>query len=98
MSDGMCNHALPIAYSTYKQSKSLSCNDYITISEMKQGEFFLFAICYFNKCQGIIDIQRNRLRHLENTLVMYGVYNAETLEKLIKTVHALHSRLSMYEK
>ena len=30
--------------------------------------------------------------HLENTLVMYGVYNAETLEKLIKTVHALHSR------
>ena len=30
---------------------------------------------------------------------MYGVYNAETLEKkLIKTVHALHSRQSMYKK
>ena len=26
------------------------------------------------------DIQRNKLTHLENTLVMYGVYNAETLE------------------
>ena len=45
-----------------------------------------------------VDIQRNRLIHLENTLVMYRVYNAETLEKLIKTVHALHSRQSMYEK
>ena len=30
------------------------------------------------------DIQRNRLMHLEDTLVMYGVYSAETLEKLIK--------------
>ena len=45
-----------------------------------------------------VDIQRNKLIHLENTLVMYGVYNAETLEKLIKTVHTLHSRQSMYEK
>ena len=32
------------------------------------------------------DIQRNKLMHLENTLDMYGVYNAETLAILIKTV------------
>ena len=44
-----------------------------------------------------VDIQRNRLIHVEDTLVMDGVYNAETLEKLIKTVHVLHSRQSMYE-
>ena len=43
------------------------------------------------------DIQRNKLMHLEDTLVMYGVYNVETLEKLVKTVHALHSRQSTYE-
>ena len=42
------------------------------------------------------DAQRNKLMHLENTLVMYGIYNAETLEKLVKTVHALHSRQSLY--
>ena len=30
------------------------------------------------------DIQRNKLVHLENTLVMYGVYNAEMLERLVK--------------
>ena len=45
-----------------------------------------------------VDIQRKKLIHLENTLLGDGVYNAETLEKLIKTVHALHSRQSMYEK
>ena len=43
------------------------------------------------------DIQRNKLMHLENTLVMYGVYNAEMLERLMKTVHALHSRQTLYE-
>ena len=26
------------------------------------------------------DIQRNKLMHLKDTLVMYGVYNTETLE------------------
>ena len=35
--------------------------------------------------------------HLENILVMYGVYSAETLERPIKTMHALHSRQTMYE-
>ena len=34
-----------------------------------------------------VDIQRNKLIHLENILVNYGVYNAETLEKLIKTTY-----------
>ena len=29
---------------------------------------------------------------------MHGVYNAETLEKLTKTVHTLHSRQSIYVK
>ena len=45
-----------------------------------------------------MDAQRNKLMHLENTLVMYGIYKAETLEKLVKMgVHALHSRQSLYE-
>ena len=43
------------------------------------------------------DIQRNKLMQLENTLVMFGVYNAETLERLVQTVHILHSRQTMYE-
>ena len=43
------------------------------------------------------DAQKNKLKHLENTLVIYRIYNAETLEKLVKTVHALHSRQSLIE-
>ena len=38
-----------------------------------------------------MDVQRNKLIQLENSLIMYGVYNAETLEKLVKTAHVLHS-------
>ena len=38
-----------------------------------------------------IDMQRNKLMHLENSLIMYGVYNAETLEKVVNTAHVLHS-------
>ena len=29
--------------------------------------------------------------HLENSMVMYGVYNVETLENLINTVHNMHT-------
>ena len=35
----------------------------------------------------LIDAQRNKLNHLENTLIMYGIYNSETLERLVKMVH-----------
>ena len=45
----------------------------------------------------LTDVQRNKLIHLENTLVMYGIYNAETLEKLVKMVEAIHSRQSLIE-
>ena len=34
-----------------------------------------------------LNLQCNKLIHLEDSTVMYGLYNAETLEKLITTVH-----------
>ena len=37
------------------------------------------------------EAQRNKLMHLENSLIIYRVYNVETLEKLVKTAHILHS-------
>ena len=33
-----------------------------------------------------ITIQHNRLIQLDNSMLMYGIYNAETLEKLIDTL------------
>ena len=35
-------------------------------------------------------IQHNKLMQLENSMLLYGVYNAETLEKLINTGHNIH--------
>ena len=35
---------------------------------------------------------------LDNTMLMHGVYNAETLEKLIHTVHEIHNVTSSHEK
>ena len=31
-------------------------------------------------------------------MLMYGIYNAEMLEKLIKTVHKIHNTTSSHEK
>ena len=36
------------------------------------------------------NIQHNKLMQLENSMSMYSIYNVETLEKLITTVHTQH--------
>ena len=45
-----------------------------------------------------ITTQCNKLMQLENSMLMYGIYNAEMLEKLINTVHNTHNTTSSYEK
>ena len=37
-----------------------------------------------------INLQCNKIIHLENSMVMYSTYNSETLEKLVTTVHKMH--------
>ena len=44
------------------------------------------------------NIQHNKLMKLDDTMLMYGIYNAETLEKLIKTVQEIHNTTSSHEK
>ena len=36
--------------------------------------------------------------HLEDYMVMYGIYNAETLGKLIYTVHYIHNKTTTNER
>ena len=43
-------------------------------------------------------IQHNKLMQLENSMLMYGVYNAEMLEKLINTVHNICNTTSLNQK
>ena len=42
--------------------------------------------------------QCNKLLKLDNTILMYRIYNAETLEKLIYTVQEMHNVTSSHEK
>ena len=44
------------------------------------------------------NIQHNKLMKLDNTMLMYGIYNVEMLEKLIKTVCKIHNTTSLHEK
>ena len=45
-----------------------------------------------------VDLQCNKIFHLEDSMVMHGVYNSDTLEDLIDTVHKLHNRTTWNEK
>ena len=44
------------------------------------------------------EFQCSKLLKLDNTMLMYGIYNAETLEKLINTIKELHNVTSAHEK
>ena len=43
-------------------------------------------------------IQCKKVMQLENSMLMYGVYNAETFEKLINTVHHIHNTTFSHER
>ena len=45
-----------------------------------------------------VNIQHNKLVTLDDTMLMYGIYNVEMLDKLINTVHEIHNATSSHEK
>ena len=45
-----------------------------------------------------VDIQCNKIFHLEDSVVMYGIYNSDTTEALIDTVHRLHNQSTWNER
>ena len=44
------------------------------------------------------DVQRNRIHHLEDTMILYGVYNSDILKDLIDTVHRMQNFTTWNEK
>ena len=44
------------------------------------------------------DVQCNRIHHLEDTMIMYDVYNSDTLTDLIDTVHRMQNFTTLNEK
>ena len=45
-----------------------------------------------------LDLQQNRVYHLEDAMVMYGIYNLDTLKKSIDTVHNMLNHTTWNEK
>ena len=45
-----------------------------------------------------IDIQHNRVDHLEDTIIMYGTYNSDMLMDLNETLHKMHNVTTLREK
>ena len=45
-----------------------------------------------------VNIQHNKLIHLEESMVIHVVYNAETLETLINTIHQMHNTTTQNER
>ena len=41
--------------------------------------------------------QHNKIHYLEDFMIMYGIYNSDTLEQLIETVHRVHNTSSWHE-
>ena len=44
------------------------------------------------------NIEHNRIYHLEDTMIMYGKYNSDTLINLIDMVHRMHNLTSLKER
>ena len=44
------------------------------------------------------DLEHNRIYHLEDTMIMYGKYNSDTLMDLIEMVHKMHNVTTWTEK
>ena len=44
------------------------------------------------------DLQHNKICHLEDTMIMYGVYNSDTLTELIDNVHRMHNTSTWRER
>ena len=53
------------------------------------------AVAVMNKTT---DVQCNQIHHLEDTMIMYGVYNSDTLKDLIDTVHRMQNFTTWNEK
>ena len=45
-----------------------------------------------------VNLQYNKLMHIEDSLVMDIIYSAETSEKLITTVHKMHNITTQNER
>ena len=73
----------------------LACEGISSFIQHKQNNVLHKAV---NAMNVKANIQHYKLMKLDDTMLMYGIYNAEMLEKLIKIVHEIHNTTSSHEK
>ena len=61
----------------------------------KDIKLYITAVAVMDKKT---NIQCNRIHHLEDTMIMYGVYNSDTLTDLVDTVHRMKDFTTWNEK
>ena len=44
-----------------------------------------------------VSLERSKIFHLENSMVMYDIYNSEMIKKLINTIQHLHNKTTWSE-
>ena len=44
------------------------------------------------------NIEQNKIFHSEDSMVICGIYNSDTFEKVINTVHEMHNTTTWNEK
>ena len=40
-----------------------------------------------------MDLVRNNGFHLEDSVIMYGIYNTVTIEKIVNTIEKMHNKI-----
>ena len=43
-------------------------------------------------------MENKRVFHLEDSMVMYGIYNSDALEQLMDTIYKIHNKTTWNEK
>ena len=46
----------------------------------------------FIAMEKLVNLERNEIFHFEDSMVIYGIYNLETIEKLVSTIHHMHNK------
>ena len=66
----------------------LACEGISSFLHHKRHKALHKAVAVMNKRS---DVQRNGIHHLEDSMIMYGVYNSDTLKDLIDTLHRMQN-------
>ena len=66
-----------------------------SFSQHKQEKGWQQAMHTMNKR---VNIEQNRVFHLEDSMIIYGIYNVDMLEKLIQMVHKMNTKSVWFER